>query len=92
MQTKELLLKQKEFFRTGATLDAGFRRKALESLDRAVRESEEEIIAALAEDLGKCRTEAYMTEIGMALSEIRCAIISRLRRSMVTRYSLLCIM
>ena len=74
MQTKELLLKQKEFFGTGATLDAGFRRKALESLDRAIRESEEEIIAALAEDLGKCRTEAYMTEIGMALSEIRCAI------------------
>lgn len=46
----------------------------LKRLRNEISANEEEIIAALAEDLGKSRTEAYMTEIGMTLSELSCAI------------------
>ena len=46
----------------------------LKRLRNEISANEEEIIAALAEDLGKSSTEAYMTEIGMTLSELSCAI------------------
>ena len=50
------------------------RLELLKRLRNEISANEEEIIAALAEDLGKSRTEAYMTEIGMTLSELSCAI------------------
>ena len=66
--------RQKEFFRTGQTLDAGYRKTLLVRLRETVLDMEDDIAAALEEDLGKSRTEAYMTEIGMTLSEIGCAL------------------
>ena len=50
------------------------RLELLKRLRNEISANEEEIIAALAEDLGKSSTEAYMTEIGMTLSELSCAI------------------
>ena len=50
------------------------RQESLERLQTAIQESEKEICQALEKDLGKCPGEAYMTEIGMVLSEIRCAV------------------
>lgn len=70
----EILERQREFFRSGGTLSVNRRLERLEKLRKEIMSGEEEISAALAEDLGKSRTEAYMTEIGMTLSELSCAI------------------
>ena len=50
------------FFASGATRDPGFRKEALKRLRNNIRSMEDEIIAALNEDLGKSATESYMTE------------------------------
>lgn len=62
--------RQKEFFLTGETLPVSRRIEALRRLRTAVRHMEDEIAQALREDLGKSRTEAYMSEVGMVLSEL----------------------
>lgn len=51
----------------------------LEDLRASILAREHEIMAALENDLGKCAGEAYMTEIGIVLSEISCAV-SHLKR------------
>ena len=64
------LEKQRIFFRSGKTLAVSFRKEALRRLGRAIRRYEKEIYAALRTDLNKSKTEAYMCEIGMTLSEL----------------------
>ncbi len=66
----ELLNKQREFFYSGATLDVKYRVNALKKLYFTIKKYENEILNALNIDLGKSELEAYMCEIGMALSEI----------------------
>lgn len=58
------------FFASGATRDPGFRKEALKRLRNNIRSMEDEIFAALNEDLGKSATESYMTETGMVLESI----------------------
>ena len=72
--TGQILEKQREFFRSGRTLSVPYRTACLKRLRETVVEMEGEIAAALKADLGKSATEAYMTEIGMVLSELGCAI------------------
>ena len=69
-KTEELVAKQREYFRSGVTLSCRFRCEMLDRLYHAIRMSETDIEAALQEDLGKNRFEAYTTEVGFALSEI----------------------
>ena len=69
-QIKRLISEQRKFFDSGQTLDVGFRLGALHCLRKAVKRREADICAALREDLGKSRTESYMCEMGLALSEI----------------------
>ena len=69
----EILKKQREFFRSGKTLSPAYRLDCLKRLRETLLRRESEIAGALKEDLGKCRQEAYMTEIGMVLSELSCA-------------------
>ncbi len=66
----ELILAQREFFRSGATLSVQYRIEALKKLRAAIIEREEEIIAALKADLGKSSLESYMCELGMARAEL----------------------
>lgn len=61
----------REFFGTGATRNLDFRKNALKRLLRNISLMENEICDALYEDLGKSRTEAYMTEVGMTKESIR---------------------
>ncbi|MDY2777991.1 MAG: aldehyde dehydrogenase [Collinsella sp.] len=70
-EIEELVERQRRFFRTHATLDVAYRRDALARLHKAVRSHEDDIAAALKEDLGKSADEGYMCEIGLSLSEIR---------------------
>ena len=70
MQIDELLKKQREYYRTGATLSVGFRITQLKKLYVAVKKYEAEINAALTADLGKSSFEGFMCESGLALTEI----------------------
>ncbi|MBC5743936.1 aldehyde dehydrogenase [Lachnospiraceae bacterium MD308] len=69
-EIKELVLKQRKFFRTGVTLPVGTRLKALLKLKACILRYEDEIHAALKKDLGKSDFESYMCETGMTLSEL----------------------
>lgn len=64
---QELFNAQRRFFLTHATKDTAFRRKALKTLKKAIKEWEPRLCEALEQDLGKCATESYMSEIGMVL-------------------------
>ena len=64
-----LFAAQKACFASGITRPVPHRLDQLRRLRRAILAHEQDIEAALQSDLGKCRTEAYMCEIGMVLSE-----------------------
>lgn len=68
---EQTVQRQKDYFSQKRTLSYKARMTALEALEKSIRRNEEEVYAALYSDLGKSRTEAYMTEISMVLSEIR---------------------
>lgn len=61
----------RSFFATGITKDPAFRITQLKKLHDAIRDREDEILAALFSDLGKSREEAFLTEIQLVLDEIR---------------------
>ena len=62
--------KQRVFFRSGKTLDVSWRIEQLKRLKAAVIAHEEELEAALLEDLGRSKVEAYLCDIGPILVEI----------------------
>lgn len=70
MDIRETVKRQKEYFETGETRDLDFRRRALKALRKGIRTREEEVLAALEQDLGKSSFEAYATELGMVYEEI----------------------
>ena len=67
---EEIVLTQKRYFSSGATLSYEFRMDALNKLEEAIRKNEEQIYAALRADLGKSETEAFMCEVGLVQGEI----------------------
>ena len=70
LEIKELVEKQRAWFRTGATLDVDFRLRALERLDHWIRSHETAISEAVRQDLGKSPFETYMCETGLVCSEL----------------------
>lgn len=70
----EIVTDQIAYFQTNQTKDISFRLEALKKLRQIVQENEQAIIHALNSDLNKSEFEAYSTEIGVVLSEIRFAI------------------
>ncbi|HWR22855.1 MAG TPA: aldehyde dehydrogenase [Feifaniaceae bacterium] len=67
----ELVARQRAYFTSGATKPVGVRIAALEKLQAAIRKNEGMLCDALKADLGKAPMEAYMTEIGIVLEELR---------------------
>lgn len=67
---EEILKKQRDYFKTGATFDLSFRRAALKKLNDAMAGYGGRLSEALKKDLGKCDTEAYMCETGLGRTEI----------------------
>lgn len=65
-----LLEKQRAYFQSGATLNVDKRIDALRRLRAVIKKYQPEIAQALHSDLGKSEYEAYMCEIGLALTEI----------------------
>ncbi|MBR4578375.1 MAG: aldehyde dehydrogenase family protein [Oscillospiraceae bacterium] len=69
-QIHAVVEQQRLFFRSGATLDVGWRLQQLKKLKTAVVDHREELERALAEDLGRSPLEAYFCDIGSLLLEI----------------------
>lgn len=65
-----LLERQRTFFRSGKTRELAFRIEALQKLQRAISANEQDLCAALAEDLGKPELEAVVSETAMVIREI----------------------
>lgn len=76
---KEIFDKQKQFFKTGKTLDIDFRIEQLRKLKEVIKRKEDKILEALNKDLRKSRFEGYITEVSMVYEEINLSIKS-LRR------------
>lgn len=68
---ESIVSEQRSYFATGATIPVAARKAALRRLERAILDHEDEINAALKEDLGKSPTESYMCEVGLTLAELR---------------------
>ena len=69
-EIQAIVEKQRAFFHTGATLDIEKRIQALKKLQSCILRYEDEIGAALKQDLGKSTFESYMCESGLVLSEL----------------------
>jgi len=61
----------REYFATGCTRDVEFRINSLRKLEAYIKSHDEDIMAALKSDLGKAPFEAYATEVGAVLDELR---------------------
>ncbi len=68
---QEIIIEQKRFFNSGKTKNIRYRVSALKTLLAAFERHEDDICKALYLDLGKSRTESYMSEIGTVKEEIK---------------------
>ena len=69
-QITGLAAAQKQYFRTGQTLDISYRLTALRALKDAILKHEKALTDALWADLHKSYEEAFLTEISIVLGEI----------------------
>lgn len=69
-EIKNLLERQRKYYKSGATIPVDFRIKQLKKLYATVKKYQTEINDALTADLGKSRFEGFMCESGLVLSEI----------------------
>ena len=67
---ENILIKQKEFYKSKKTLDVDFRIDKLKKLKIVLKNNENKILEALKKDLNKCYFEAYSTELGIVYEEI----------------------
>ena len=67
---REIVEKQRKFFKTGKTFDVEYRIRQLKRLKAALIANEEAFEKALNEDLGRSRVEAYLCDIGPVIVEI----------------------
>ena len=67
---EKLIKEQNKYFNSGLTRSYESRLVSLKALKRAILSNEDELCRALKQDLGKSRAEAFMCEIGLAISEI----------------------
>ena len=67
----EVISAQREFFRTGVTLEYDFRKKQLRKLADLLKEWEKPLCDALWTDLHKSKEEAVLTEISIVAGEIK---------------------
>ncbi|MFC0211361.1 aldehyde dehydrogenase [Paenibacillus chartarius] len=70
MNLASLVQSQKQYHAGGETLDADFRIRMLRKLQEAIRRFVPALQDALAADLGKSETEAFMTELGVTMAEL----------------------
>ncbi|MBT2655762.1 aldehyde dehydrogenase [Bacillus sp. ISL-18] len=66
-----LISKQKSFFKTEKTKSISYRLEALRKLRAAIKKNEKVLMEALRTDLNKSEFDAYTSEIGFILEELR---------------------
>lgn len=76
---RDIVDRQRKYFRTGETLDVKWRKQQLEKLKDAVILHQNMLQEALFEDLGKSPVEAYLCDVGPVVVEIN-EILKGLRR------------
>jgi aldehyde dehydrogenase (NAD+) len=69
MGAARLLAAQRRYFGSGVTRPAAWRRGQLDALLRLLRDREEDLTCALAQDLGKGSTEAFLSEVAVVRAE-----------------------
>lgn len=69
-EIKKILNIQRNYYASGKTLSYKRRMEALKILRKGVLNYKKELENALEKDLGKSKTEGYMCEIGLTLSEL----------------------
>jgi len=69
-EIRKIIEGQRAFFESGATLDVEWRIEQLKRLKRAVRESSDEMVKALKEDLGRDQLEGYLCDVGPIITEV----------------------
>lgn len=74
-----MLDKQKEYFKSGETLDVNFRINSLRMLKLSILDNLNELVYAFKKDYNKCEFDVYSTEIGLVINEIN-YFIKRLKR------------
>lgn len=74
MDVASLIARQRQYFQTGATRPVAFRLEQLRRLHTAIESREAALLDALHADLHKSPHEAYTSEIGFVLSDIRHAL------------------
>jgi aldehyde dehydrogenase (NAD+) len=74
MNCAPLIARQHQHFQTGATRPLAYRQDQLRRLQAAIESRESSLLEALHADLRKSPTEAYASEIGFVLSDIRHAL------------------
>ena len=70
-EIRRIVERQREFFRSGRTLDLEFRRENLRALESALHKWEGRLADALWQDLHKSYEEAYLTELSIVLGEVK---------------------
>ncbi len=76
---RNILTVQRQFFTSGRTKEIDYRLENLVRLKKAIIQNETAILDALGKDLSKSAYGSYLTEVGVALDEIR--FVSRRLRS-----------
>lgn len=71
MNHSNIIQDQRNYFNQGTTKEYSFRIHMLKKLQKAIRENEDLFCKAMQQDMNKCSSEVYMTEIGMVLEELR---------------------
>lgn len=70
METKPLVDACRAYYLEGHTIPVSARLEALARLKKSIQHHEKDLLDAIRTDLGKSASEAYMCEVGLALSEI----------------------
>ena len=67
---ENILKKQKEFFKSGKTLDVNYRINVLKKLKQSIFDNLDDLVKAFKEDYNKCEFDVYSTEVGLVIKEI----------------------
>lgn len=70
MEIQQIVSAQKEYFAKGVTKNITFRLNSLIKLQMEIKLRQNDILAALQQDLGKVPYEGYMTEVATTLEEL----------------------
>ncbi len=71
MSIEKIVKEQRKYFNEFNTRDINSRINTLKTIQKWIQNNEDKIFDTLEKDLNKSNAEAYMCEIGMALSDIR---------------------